>query len=154
VTPPRRISAADTFVMKFALPAAYVIFSVGLLVVMRRHWARSDHGALDILQLAGNATLFIVAVQAVRRLRGLKRVALSGESLHVSNFLREIVVRLADVDSVDEVDIKGGYRVVVNLAHDTPFRRRIVFSPIGWSHPRPHQIVAELRAAVDAAKHN
>ena len=77
----------------------------------------------------------------------LKRVALSKTSLHVSNFLREIVVPLSDISGVSEIE-GTAYRVCIYFKSETPFGHQIRFSPKGLSPPRPHPIVAELRGAV------
>ena len=76
----------------------------------------------------------------------LKRVILSDTSLHVSNFLREVVVPLRDVESVHQREGTETV-IIVGFARRTAFGRRIVFSGIGWKPPQPHPIVAELRAA-------
>jgi len=86
-----------------------------------------------------------------RRFVPLKRVILSDTSLHVSNFLREVVVPLRDVESVNQREGTESL-VIVRFARRTAFGRRIVFSGIGWKPPQPHPIVAELRAVVTAAK--
>jgi hypothetical protein len=81
-----------------------------------------------------------------------KRVALDESSLHVSNFVHEIVVPLHEVDRVRE-RLQPLRAVVLHLKHDTRFGRRIEFSPLGLSHPPPpHPFVLELETAVGAAK--
>ena len=82
-----------------------------------------------------------------------KRVALSETSLHVSNFLREIVVPLNEVNSVNAIEGMF-YRVVIEFKSETQFGRRIYFSPKGLSPPRPHPILAELRATIAVATHS
>jgi hypothetical protein len=84
----------------------------------------------------------------------LKRVAYTETDLHVSNFRREIVVPLADVASVGRTVI-GLNTIVVQLAHDTEFGRRIafipkrkMFHPFVWTHP----MIDRLRDLVAAAK--
>ena len=81
----------------------------------------------------------------------LKRVILSDTSLHVSNFLREVVVPLRDVESVHQ-RAGSDALIIVHFARRTAFGRRIMFSGIGWRPPQPHPIVAELSASVAAAK--
>ena len=106
---------------------------------------------LIALQLAGCLAAAATAWSRVRSGAELKRVAFSESSLRVSNFRREIIVPVSDVDVVDQHETQSG-RVVIRLTRDTEFGRRIIFSPIGLFPPRPHPIIAELRAAVMAAK--
>jgi hypothetical protein len=81
-----------------------------------------------------------------------KRVALDDTSLHVSNFVHEIVVPFHDVDRVSE-RLRPLRAVVLEFTQDTRFGRRIEFSPLGFSHPPPpHPFVLELENAVGAAK--
>jgi hypothetical protein len=47
-------------------------------------------------------------------------VALTETSLHVSNFLREIVVPLNEINSVEAVEGMF-YRVVIEFKSETPF---------------------------------
>ena len=91
-----------------------------------------------------------MSVATVWPVARLKRVAMSETSLHVSNFRREIAVPLNDISSVGEIE-GPPYRVCIQLKKETPFGRQIFFSPKGGSSPRPHPIVAELRAAVTPA---
>jgi hypothetical protein len=151
MTAGRRISAGDTFLFKFLISGAWGAGIVALIVAIVRSWMRQDERRLAFLKIGGDVALFAMAIDGVRRCGAMKRVVLTGDSLRVSNFLREITVPLNDVDEIDEIEGKA-YRVVVRFRSPTPFGRRIIFSPIGWSFPHPHPIVAELRAAVLAAK--
>jgi hypothetical protein len=155
MTAPRRISAGDTAFAKFFVSGA-LLGGVVLTVVMfdrlfalRDRWDRVGTGVIAI-QIAGLALWIAMAIVPIRVISRLKRVALSDTALHVSNFWREIAVPLGDVEAVDQVDTGFG-RVVITLARDTAFGRRIDFSPIGLFPPKPHPIIAELRAAVAGA---
>ncbi len=92
-----------------------------------------------------------MAIEGVWRCATMKRVVLTRRHVAGSNFLREIEVPLSDVAGIEEIDGKA-YRVVIRFVRETAFGRRISFSPIGMSHPRPHPIIAELQAAVMAPK--
>jgi hypothetical protein len=151
LTAPRRISAGDTFFRKFFISGVFVTGSAVLVYALVRLWLGPHERGLALIQSAANVALFPMALEAIWRCAGLKRVVLTGDSLRVSNFVREIAVPLSDVGGIDDNEGKI-YRVVIRFARETPFGRRINFSPIGWSHPRPHPIIAELRAAVAAAK--
>ena len=82
------------------------------------------------------------------------RVVLTDRELRISNYRREIVVPLSDVDEVTENRWVNVHPVTIQFIRRTDFGHRIVFMPkrrpfaLFSSHP----IVAELRAAVAAAK--
>jgi len=84
----------------------------------------------------------------------LMRVVLTDRELRISNYRREIVVPLSDVDGVTENRWVNVHPVTVQFVRRTDFGHRIVFMP----KARPfalfssHPIVAELRAAVATAK--
>jgi hypothetical protein len=81
-----------------------------------------------------------------------KRVALDDTSIHISNFIHEIVVPLHEVDRVSE-RLAPLRAIVLELTQNTRFGRRIEFSPLGSSHPPPpHPFVIELEIAVGTAK--
>jgi uncharacterized membrane protein len=155
VQPARRISAGDTAFAKFFVSAVFLGFVVALTVLLisatKRLVSRPDDLTgivFDIIRALAGIGMGLMVVWLCAR---LKRVALSDTSLHVSNFAREIVVPLSDVESVDQVS-GIAYRVVVRFARATPFGRQINFSPIGLREVRPHPILAELRTAVTGAK--
>src|SRR5262245_13048894 len=87
------------------------------------------------------------------RCLGLKRVALTEDALHISNYRREIAVPLRDVASVKHSWI-GPRSVIVRFERENEFGRQVAFLPkhtfdeLFWSSP----IVDRLRDAVAAAK--
>ena len=84
----------------------------------------------------------------------LMRVVMTDSELRISNFLREIVVPLSDVDQVTENRWVNVHPVTVQFIRRTDFGHRIVFMPQARPFPlfSSHPIVAELRAAVETAK--
>ena len=148
---PRVISAGHTPLVKWGLPG--VILAEGISYVIG--WVRllqTDEPVAPAVYVyvAVCAALFPVAAWACL---GLKRVALTASSLHISNFRREIVVPLRDVASVGRT-VLGLNAVVIDLTRDTAFGRRIKFLPrrrffwFAWTHP----IIDRLRDAVAAAR--
>jgi hypothetical protein len=150
VTAARRISAGDTFFWKFFISAAFGTGSLVLGFGIVRLWLGPHDRGEALFQTAVNVALFAMAFDTIRRCAGLKRVVLTTESLRVSNFLREISVPLSDVAGIDGTAGQI-YRVAIRFARETSFGRLIIFSPIGWAYPRPHPIIAELRAVVAVA---
>ena len=141
-----------TPLLKFGMPA----FVLWLFVRVALSWVRYDRAHAQMPPLAfavaaGCLVLFPLLAWSYAR---LKRVALSDDALHVSNFRREIVVPLRDVDRVRQPLLSRDL-IIIYLARDTELGDRIVFQPRGmyiarffWTHP----IVDRLRDAVAAAK--
>jgi hypothetical protein len=84
----------------------------------------------------------------------LMRVVMTDSELRISNYRREIVVPLSDIDQVTENRWVSIHPVTPQFVRRTDFGHRIVFMP----KARPfalfssHPIVAELRAASERAK--
>jgi hypothetical protein len=84
----------------------------------------------------------------------LMRVVMTDGELRISNYRREIVVPLSEVDQVTENRWVNIHPVTVQFVRRTDFGQRIVFMP----KARPfalfssHPIVAELRAASASAR--
>ena len=150
---PRVISAPDTFFAKVVLSAGLLIGVAWLGWAIRREVMHPGPDGVSASTI-GNYLFGIVGATWIlfRWFIPLKRVILSDTSLHVSNFLREVVVPLRDVESVHQREGTETV-IIVGFARRTAFGRRIMFSGIGWKKPpQPHPIVAELRAVVAAAK--
>jgi len=148
----RVISSRDTFFAKVVVSAAVLI---GAAWMVWSIWREAVHpGPQGVSAMTIASRLFGVVWAPWILFRGfipLKRVILSDTSLHVSNFLREVVVPLRDVESVNQ---REGTQtmIIVRFARRTAFGCRILFSGIGWKPPQPHPIVGELRAVMAAAK--
>src|SRR5579863_1205949 len=84
----------------------------------------------------------------------LMRVVMTDRELRISNYRREIVVPLSDVDQVTENRWVNSHPVTVQFVRRTDFGHRIVFMPKGrpFALFSSHPIVAELRAAIETAK--
>jgi hypothetical protein len=151
VTAPRRISARDTFFAKFAIPPFFLVGSV--LIVSLSVWGLDHPESLveRLFRLVCDLVAIGVAAPVAWAAFRLKQVGLDDASLYVSNYAREVVVPLGEVEGVDQITgLSAG--VIVRFARDIGFGRRIVFSPPGLTHPNPHPVVTELRAAVAAAR--
>ena len=147
----RVISASHTALVKWGLPGLIVLQGIGWVIGWMRVLQGDEPVApIVILYAAVSAALFPWGAWACL---GLKRVALSESDLRISNFRREIVVPLRDVDSVGRT-VLGMNAIIINFARDTDFGRRIKFLPkrmffrFTWTHP----LVDRLRDAVAAAK--
>jgi hypothetical protein len=147
----RQISEGLTPLVKWGLPGLFLVQGISFVASWVSHLHAGEPVPPFVIALViGCAVLFpLTAAQCL----GLKRVALTEDALHVSNYLREVVVPLRDVAHVGHSRF-GMKTIVVRLAHETEFGRRITFLPklafggIFWSSP----IVDRLRDAVAVAK--
>jgi len=147
-----RISSAQTFFAKVVFPVVWIGgFSIGTIALFaaERMTARPAPPGMPWVflgaTLLGSAAIYWYCVR-------LKRVDIDGDSLFVSNYRREIVVPLADVDGVTENRWVNMHPVTIHLRRDTEFGRSITFMPkIQWFlFLRSHPVVAELRLAARA----
>jgi hypothetical protein len=141
---PRVISAEYTLLVKLGAPA-FALWQGASLVVT---WVHQGALSRDWPYLAVMAAVVGLVVWWCAH---LKRVSLTDDALLISNFRREIVVPLRDVAHVGQWRIEWS-AIVIRLARDTEFGRRIHFIPkrfhFGWRHP----MVDRLRYEVAAAK--
>jgi hypothetical protein len=124
---PRVISAGDTFFAKFVFSPVLLSGAVVLVIVTLRDRAHAHEHAISWWGIAFYWACIGLFVSMVWPLARMKRVALSKTSLHVSNFLREIVVPLNDISTVREIE-GTAYRVCIEFKSETPFGRQIRFS--------------------------
>lgn len=149
---PRRISAIHTALLKFGGPPL-ALWLGGRVAFAWVTYNRTHEHAPAFSAAIVAISLLIFPLMAWTYAR-LKRVAKSDDALHVSNFRREVVVPLRDVDRVRQLPLSGNI-VIVDLAHDTELGRRVVFvaRDIYWGpFWRTHPMVDRLRDAVAAAK--
>lgn len=137
----RRLSSAMTLYWKVIMPsmwlAAFIPASV-ILAIARPH----------------NFPWFVFPVATVlgalmfsRLAWPLKRVDLDGNTLIISNFLREIRVPLSEVSNVVEWRGINPTPIVLTLRSETPFGTKITFTPKReWALFSEHSVTQELRA--------
>jgi hypothetical protein len=152
---PRTISSAQTFVMKFVSPVIWISgFGFGTAMLFRPADTFGDHPPAPEMKWIFLAGLIVGSILIYWWGVRLMRVVMTDRDLRISNYRREIVVPLSDVDDVSENRWVNIHPVTVQFVRRTDFGHRIVFMPkrrpfaLFSSHP----IVAELRAAVEAAK--
>src|SRR5262245_38818571 len=136
--PPRVISSPVTPLMKFGVPPLLLWeVAAGVLGVVRvsRSGVVVTPSAIALM-----ASVLVLTLWVTWFWIGLKRVAVTETDLHISNYRREIAVPLRDVDRVAQRRLAVN-AVVVYLARDTEFGRRVAFYPKGhyftliWTHP-------------------
>jgi hypothetical protein len=84
----------------------------------------------------------------------LKRVSLDSLNLYISNYQREIIVPLIDVEKITENRWIYIHSVTIHFFHQTEFGSSIMFMPEirRFAFFSSHPIVAEIRAAVEQAR--
>jgi hypothetical protein len=151
--PPRTLSSAMTFLMKFIFPTLWIsIFGYGTLALWTTLLQGHDNqappvgmkGVFLLMWVAG--TLFILKFCA-----GLKCIKADNRNLYISNYLREITVPLTLIENVTEIRWINIHPVTIHFRGDTEFGQRVTFMPqsrifAGGSHP----VVTELNVL---AKH-
>ncbi|MGY3265537.1 hypothetical protein [Lysobacter sp. HA35] len=134
----RPLSSSQTVAHKFVFPALWiVIFGSGTLTLLVK---RSPEAPIFLsLFTIGSAVIYTLAI-------GLKRVSLRGDSLVISNFRREIIVPISDLERVSGSVFINPELVWLHFKHDTGFGKKIIFAPRhrwfrGFSR---HPVVEEL----------
>jgi hypothetical protein len=152
---PRTISSAQTFLLKLVLPFIWIGgFSVGTALLFRAGDHLGERPPPPDLKWVFLAVLLLGSTFMYWWAIRLKRVVMTDGELRISNYRREIVVPLSEVDEVTENRWVNIHPVTVQFVRRTDFGHRIVFMP----KARPfalfssHPIVGELRAAAATAK--
>jgi hypothetical protein len=154
---PRTLSSAQTFVMKFVFPVAW-IGGVAAATLSLFFSPNSLHGGdgrtpdRDVKWFALVAML-VGAVFIWWACARLKRLRMDAKALYISNFFTEIVVPLTNVSEVTENRWVDSHPVTIRFHSETEFGSQVTFMPkIRWfgfwsSHP----VVDEIRRAVERA---
>ena len=154
----KTISSALTFVMKVVFPVLWIAIVGPLTVRLFLDTGRVEGGAggspspaaawiVLVTGVLGSAVIYWFCVR-------LKRVELDRKALYVSNFVKQVVVPLREVDRITENRWVNIHPVTIHFRRDRGFGKRIVFMPthrwFGFSSSHP--IVAELRRAVERVR--
>jgi hypothetical protein len=141
--------------MKFVSPVIWISgFGFGTAVLFRPGDAFRDRPPPPEMKWIFLAGLIVGSILIYWWGVRLMRVVMTDQELRISNYRRQIVVPLADVDEVTENRWVNVHPVTIQFVRRTDFGFRIVFMPkrrpfaLFSSHP----VVAELRGAVEAAK--
>jgi hypothetical protein len=138
----RTISSKQTFLMKIVFPLLWIpLFSIGILSVFFNSSMKSDFPKIYVL-LIWIIALISIYWFCIR----LKKVSVFGDSLYVSNYLKEIKIPLSEIINVTENVWVNIHPVTIHLKNPSEFGNKIVFMPTFrffgfWSS---HPIVSEL----------
>ena len=149
----RTLSSGQTVLLKFLFPVFWIGgFGLGTIAL----WLAPSHarGGPSPVEtkwvflaawILGTAFILWISV-------GLKRVRLDGDTLYISNYMREIGVPLGLVELVSENRWINVRPVTIQFRQPTEFGDKITFipkaRPFGPWNPNP--IVAELQALAAA----
>jgi hypothetical protein len=153
----RTLSSAQTWWIKYFIPAAFALSMVG----MGLWWTfiepllPGDSSAWSLLLLFCIVIVlgtFLIAWQGL----ALKRVRMDDDALFVSNGFREFRIPLSEMERVSEYLDTAKYhrygpqgnRVTITVRSDTPFGRKIVFLPASSRPGKADPVVRELKALI------
>jgi hypothetical protein len=148
----RTLSGRGTFFVKFIFPTLWIaMFGLGALWTFRDQamdaepglWGLPERWSFFVLWVFGTVFLAWACFP-------LKRVRVDGDTLYISNYVREIHVPLADVTGVKENYFISNRPISVAFRTPTMFGQKIVFIPRGsivWFWRR-HPVAEELRMLV------
>jgi hypothetical protein len=146
------ISSGQTFFMKFVFPAVWLTGFAAVTVALFTGGRITNPDGLppptEMKWLFFGATV-IGGLFLFWCCMRLKRVELDDDSLHISNYLREVRVPLRDIEEITENRWINIRPVTLEFRRDTEFGPRITFMPKTrwWGFWRAHPVVGELEAA-------
>jgi hypothetical protein len=149
---PRTISSAQTFLMKVIFPVLWIggfsASTIMMFVAGEKIHDGLPHPPPLEMKWSFLAILVVAAVFIYRSCIRLKRVEITDSTLHISNYLREIVVPMRDLDEVTENRWVNIHPVTLHFKRRTEFGHSVVFMPTArwFAFFSSHPIVAELRA--------
>jgi hypothetical protein len=136
----RRLDSVATFGIKFVVPALWLAALARAIQMVLREPASPSPGFVVFCVLSGAFML--------RQTYGLKRVDLVGQTLVISDYLKEIAVPLNQIERITQLPMTNS-PVTIHLRNHTDLGRKIRFFPgmraiNGISN---HPVVAELSDA-------
>jgi len=149
------ISSAQTFFLKFVFPPLWI---AGVALLLLLHWLGvytiQEGGAGGPISPSGMATLIsmllIMATSMYWFLIRNKRVALDGDAIIISNYLRAIRVPLSWISEVRENRWVSGNQITIRFSTRTEFGCAVVFLPKGGRWLVRDPTAAQLRELVRA----
>jgi hypothetical protein len=134
----RLLSSPYTVVWKFIFPAIWICgFGTGAIAV-GVSTTETNGWILPSVWIVASAWLLWFAW-------GLRRIAISGDTLHISTYFREISLPLSQIRLVTQSYMSRPQTITLHVDRDTPLGRKFVFVAPGW--PRiisRHPLAVEL----------
>jgi len=148
---PRDLSSSHTFLVKFIVPACFILgFGIGALSLFFVTTTKDGAAVPELMRWLFVAIWLTCSVLLWRNCTVLKRVRADEDSLYISDFAREITVPLNDVALVSMSRWAKRSPVTLYFTMETPFGKSIAFLPESkevafW---RSHPGIDALRAFV------
>lgn len=144
------LSSALTFSYKCIFAPVWILgFSIGTIAMLVSSGRRGDVpvGSFVAATIVGSTLLYWFCIR-------LKRVELDGQTLFVSNYLREVAIPLRDIAKISENRWVNLHPITVSFATETDFGWSIVFMPrMRWfGFLSSHPVVKRLLLASEEAR--
>jgi len=143
------LSSMFTFVYKCIFAPVWILgFSAGTIAILVSSGRREDRPVRAFIAATILGGVFVCWF-CIR----LKRVEPDGQTLFVSNYLREVAIRLRDIAKISENRWINLHPITVTFTMETAFGRRITFMPrTRWfGFLSSHPVVEKLRFASERA---
>ena len=146
----RKLSSSQTFLAKFIIGGAFLVAAAAvvllfIVVPLLTDWSFGWTHTLIPLLIAN-----VLAYVSLTTYLPLKVVSIEGTNLRISNFSRDILIPLSQVQHVEEVKQFKLNVIVLTLNRPTEFGRSIMFLPQAqlrlW---KEHSVVGELKRLMD-----
>jgi hypothetical protein len=145
----RELSSLTTPLVKFIIPGVWIMgFGFAFF-----DYARDATHSIEmkwvwlLVWLLGSGLVIRVGA-------GMLRVHLERDTIHVSNYFREIVIPFAEIGEVTGNRWTDSHLVTIHLLHSTEFGDAVTFIPrLAFLAPgTPHPIAQELQAEIRRAR--
>lgn len=142
-----------TVFVKFIVPFVYLSLALGLFtfgVIMPVVVGVPIQWELALVSLLwGNLTILCCLDGMIP----LKKVSVDGQFLRVSNFVKEIVIPLTNVEYVRHVRESRSNLIVISFKAPTKFGRQIKFIPAGpFTWRNEHPVFSELKELIESQR--
>jgi len=138
----RILSSPYTVVWKFIFPAIWICgFGAGAITAAASH-TDANRWVFPSVWIVGSAWLLWFALR-------LRRIAISGDTLYISTYFREISVPLSQICRFTQSYMSRPQIIALHSDRDTALGRKFVFVAPGW--PRiisRHPLVIELEERI------
>jgi hypothetical protein len=141
-----QISSAWTFFGKFIFPIPFAVFALMQLIVSERDGTLPPlTWPLPLIYVRVAFPILIVGL-VILDWGNLKRLYADKETLYISNYLKEIVVSVSKIQSIEEYPGPRLKAVRINFSEATDFGTAVEFIPKDFFPPwRRSAVVSDLR---------
>ena len=140
----RQLSSKQTLILKIILPVFFITSLTGTAVMLFFNSRTGENLPVLMMFLVliafGTVAMYLTVMK-------YKKVAVDDRFLYVSNYRKEIMIPLSNIDDVTEIKWVRTRPITIHLKTDSEFGRKIVFTPkfSGFRVFASNPIVAELK---------